>query len=154
MYDHNDTLLPSGLLNPIWEDIRKLESQGNYKEAFLYLRSVTNEINSLNLVNISICCLLDRPGTARNGLLALLSMVIENLEPIEECSNLMYLESLRMIMESVLRAIELNASPSEIQSTISELCEHHNDRLFSQTDLAGFDVVSILHEHGCHQLLH
>ena len=150
MLDHNDRLLPSGLLNPIWEDIRKLESQGNYKEAFLYLRTVTNEINLLNQVNISICCLLDRPAS----LLALLSMVVERLVPIEECSNLMYLESLRLIMESVLRALELNASSSDIQSTISELCERHNNRLVTQTDLTTFDVVSMLHEPGCHQLLH
>lgn len=154
MLDHNDRLLPSGLLNPIWEDIRKLESQGNYKEAFLYLRTVTNEINLLNQVNISICCLLDRPGSAMNGLLALLPMVIERLVPIEECSNLMYLESLRVIMESVLRAIELNASTSDIQSTISELCERHNSRLVTRSDLAGFDVVSILHEPDCQQILH
>lgn len=150
MLDHNDRLLPSGLLNPIWEDIRKLEAQGNYKEAFLYLRTVTTEVNSLNQVNISICCLLDRPAS----LLALLSMVVERLVPIEECSNLMYLESLRMIMESVLRAIELNASTPEIQSTISELCEHHNDRLFSQTDLASFEAASKHHDRGWNRHLH
>ncbi len=151
---HTDTILPPELLNPIWDDIRKLESIGHYKEAFMYLRAVTKEIGALHQACIGICCLLEKYPQPWNSLQTLLAMVNQHLAPVTECSKLMYLESLRMIMEAVQQALSLKSHPMELQSTITSICLIQNNRLFRRTDVSGFDIPTTVSQSGYNQNLH
>ena len=47
MESYVDILMPPELLEPLWKDIDALEARGCYKEAYQYLRTVTNELNQL-----------------------------------------------------------------------------------------------------------
>ena len=151
---HADTMLPPELLNPIWDDIRKLEAIGQYKEAFMYLRAVTDEIGALHQACIGICFLLEKYPQPWNSLQTLLAMVNQHLAPVTECSKLMYLESLRMIMEAVQQALSLKSHPMELQSTITSLCSIQNNRLFSRTDIPGFDIPTPVSHTGCNPNIH
>ena len=129
--NHIDMLIPPSVLEPIWEDIDGLESRGCYKEAYQYLRTVTNELNLIRETRIGMCCALESDAETWSDFQSLQSLMVQHLEPIKENSKLMYLESLRTIMQSAHDALLNKMLFAELQVLLIELCsaycEQHED---------------------------
>ena len=135
MESYVDILMPPELLEPLWKDIDALEARGCYKEAYQYLRTVTNELNQLREARISVCCLLESSTETWSSFQTLQSLVGQHLTPVREHSPLMYLESLRSIMQTVHQALLYKSNFSELQELVIELCNAHCDRLENNLEL-------------------
>ncbi len=135
MESYVDILMPPELLEPLWKDIDALEARGCYKEAYQYLRTVTNELNQLREARISVCCLLESSAETWRSFQTLQSLMGQHLTPVREHSPLMYLESLRSIMQTVHQALLYKSNFSELQVLVIELCNAHSDRLENNLEL-------------------
>ena len=129
MAHYSDILVSPELLDPLWKDIDTLESRGCYKEAYQYLRTVTDELNLLREARISVCCLLERGTEAWSTFQTLQALMSQHLAPVKEHSKLMFLESLRAIMQAAHQALLCKVSVHELQALVITLCSAHCDRL-------------------------
>lgn len=136
MNHHADKLVSQALLEPIWKDIDDLETRGYYKQAYQYLRTVTDELNLLREARSGICCLLERNTEAGSNFQALQSLIAQRLEPIREHCKLMYLESIRSIMQTTHQALLCKTSFSELQRLVIKLCTMHCNQLAGDTELS------------------
>ena len=129
MAHYSDILVSPELLDPLWKDIDTLESRGCYKEAYQYLRTVTDELNLLREARISVCCLLESGTEAWSSFQTLQALMSQHLAPVKEHSKLMFLESLRAIMQAAHQALLCKVSVHELQALVITLCSAHCDRL-------------------------
>lgn len=136
MNHHADLLVSPTLLDPIWKDINRLETRGYYKEAYQYLRTVTDELNQLREAMMGVCCLLDRETEEWRGFQTLQTLMSQHLAPVKEHSKLMFLESLRTIMQAVHQALLCKVSVHELQTVVITLCSVHCDQIEHDAGLA------------------
>ena len=129
MAHYSDILVSPELLDPLWKDIDTLESRGCYKEAYQYLRTVTDELNLLREARISVCCLLESGTEAWSSFQTLQALMEQHLAPVKEHSKLMFLESLRAIMQAVHQALLCKVSVHELQALVITLCSAHCNQL-------------------------
>ena len=154
MESYVDILMPPELLEPLWKDIDALEARGCYKEAYQYLRTVTNELNQLREARISVCCLLESSAETWRSFQTLQSLMGQHLTPVREHSPLMYLESLRSIMQTVHQALLYKSNFSELQVLVIELCNAHSDRLENDSKLPELHWITLAHTIGPSSNLH
>ena len=154
MESYVDILMPPELLEPLWKDIDALEARGCYKEAYQYLRTVTNELNQLREARISVCCLLESSAETWRNFQTLQSLMGQHLTPVREHSPLMYLESLRLIMQTVHQALVCKSNFSELQALVIELCNAHSDRLENDSKLPELHWITLAHTIGPSSNLH
>ena len=136
MAHYSDILVSPELLDPLWKDIDTLESRGCYKEAYQYLRTVTDELNLLREARISVCCLLESGTEAWSSFQTLQALMSQHLAPVKEHSKLMFLESLRAIMQAAHQALLCKVSVHELQALVITLCSAHCDRLDGNNGLS------------------
>lgn len=136
MAHYSDILVSPELLDPLWKDIDTLESRGCYKEAYQYLRTVTDELNLLREARISVCCLLESGTEAWSSFQTLQALMSQHLAPVKEHSKLMFLESLRAIMQAAHQALLCKVSVHELQALVITLCSAHCDRLDGDSGLS------------------
>lgn len=118
-----DILISDELLAPILSEIDQLEAKGCFKEANQYLRTLMAELGLLREARLGVFCLIEGQGDAWARFEQLQSLMMAELQPLRESSRLMYLESLRLIMQALQRALLGHVSADELRSLISELCQ-------------------------------
>ena len=128
MNHHADLLVSPTWLDPIWKDIDKLETRGYHKEAYQYLRTVTDELNQLREARMGVCSLLGGTEGWRS-FQTLQALMDQHLAPVKEHSKLMFLESLRAIMQAVHQALLCKVSVHELQALVITLCSAHCNQL-------------------------
>lgn len=114
------TLASPELLQPIWKEIDSLDEREHYKEAYQYLRFVTNELTLLHEATIAVSSLL----TVSNDwpFEQLQKQLEQQLQPIRDSSLLRYIESLRTVLQAAHQALHTERGGVEPDILITELC--------------------------------
>lgn len=129
-----DAVISEDLIAPIMGEIDELETKGCYKEANQYLRVIIKELNLLRMARVRVWNLLEHCDDPWKRARLIEKQLSTELLVLKEASPLMYLESLRLIMECISRATLTPLSLHEFQELNSLLCQTHLWRLKEEAE--------------------
>ena len=142
--DHLCTLTSPELLQPIWKEIDSLNEREYYKEAYQYLRIVTNELSLLHESTLAVNSLLNVNPHDSWSLRRLQMLLERQLKPIRDFSLLRYIESLRIVLQGIHQTFHYQGCCPELEKVTVELCDYQCERLenedLDQTTDWGFEL--------------
>ncbi|MFV0467962.1 MAG: hypothetical protein ACK5MK_03420 [Dysgonomonas sp.] len=99
----------------------------------------------LHEARLGICCILENRTDTSISLQALQSLVMRNIEPVKANGKLLYLESLRTIMQATLQVLYRNIDMSELQTIITEWCMAHCNKFKpNMTDFITLENIDLI----------
>lgn len=129
-----DSVISEDLLAPLMGEIEDLETKGCYKEANQYLRVIIKELKLLRMARVCLCTRLEECEDPWRRFRLIEKQISNELSAMKESSPLMYLESLRLIMEALSLASSSCLSFNELQALNTLLCQTHLLRLEDEAD--------------------
>jgi hypothetical protein len=135
MFDSTlDAVISEDLIAPIMGEIDELETKGCYKEANQYLRVIIKELNLLRMARVSLCTRLEESDDPWRRFRQIEKQITRELTSMKQSSPLMYLESLRRIMETLSQASSSRLSFNELQALNTLLCQTQLFRLEEEAE--------------------